>query len=119
MFNRSLFIYKRVSAQRVAPELLVVGVVVPPVEPAAVVLVLPDWPPWPEKPVLPPALSWLPAPELVAGIDELLPVALDMPLLELVSLVVPVELQAARDRASRPPSNTLWVGRMMFSMDGI
>ena len=98
-----------------------VGVVAPPVEPAAVVLVLPDWPPWPEKPVLPPALSWLPAPELVAGIDELLPVALDMPLLEpeLVSLFMPVELQAARERASRPPSNTLWVVRMMFSMDGM
>jgi len=104
--------------QRVAPELLVVGVVVPPVEPAAVVLVLPDWPLSPEKPALPPAFVGLPAPLPVAGIDDELPVALDVLLPEEVSFM-PVELHAARDKASRPPSNTLWLVRMMFSMDGM
>jgi hypothetical protein len=46
-------------------------------------------------------LSYEALPLVVAPEDEL-------PLLALLPFVLPVELQAARPRASRPPINTLW-----------
>jgi hypothetical protein len=56
---------------------------------------------------MPVALPVPPAPEPLSGVVLFMPLAVE-PEDELPLMLLPVELQAARPRASRPPTNTLW-----------